>query len=121
MNPSGFDYTQDFDAYMTAPVTRPEIFSYEENADKTLPYFLSSYSRVTPMEDRATLVEELFKWEFDDDSYTSYHQNDVKFYKDYPHLKAKLDYLAKWTKQEFGYVYWEETLKNYAANNIQPW
>ena len=28
----------------------------------------------------------------------------------YPHLKAKYDFLADWTKQFFGYVYWEKML-----------
>ena len=121
LNPYGFDYTHDFDAYMTDSEIRPEIFSYAEGTDKTLPYFISNYSRVTPMEDRATLIEHLFSWDNDDDTFETYHQNDVESYKDYPHLKAKLDFLADWTKQEFGYVYWEETLKNFAASNKQPW
>ena len=119
LDPPGFSYTNDFDAYETSFNERTDIISYLNDADKTLPYFISTYSLVTPMEDRATLIENLFTWAYDDKTET-YHLNDVNFYKDYPHLKAKIDYLAEWTKQELGYVYWEEVLKNYEKNNIQP-
>ena len=119
LDPPGFSYTADFDAYASSYTERSDIISYMNDADKSLPYFISTYSLVTPMEDRATLIENLFTWAYDQDTDT-YHLNDVEFYKDYPHLKAKIDYLANWTKQEFGYVYWEEVLKNYKKNNIQP-
>ncbi|MBR4628584.1 MAG: hypothetical protein IKO47_12995 [Ruminococcus sp.] len=121
LNPAGFSYTQDFDGYSQNNTYRTDYFSYDKDADKSLPYFIGSYSIVTPMEDRATLIEELFEWKEDDESFTHFHQNEMNFYKDYPHLKAKLDFLADWTKQEFGYVYWEETLKNFKANPKQPW
>lgn len=123
LNPPGFEYTRDFDAYTNDSGERMEILQYSSEMDKNAPYFVSSYSVVTPMEDRATLIENLFTWTCDDENQEvwTYHQYGTEYYNDYPHLKAKLDYLGNWIKQEFGYVYWEETLKNIAASGKQPW
>ena len=30
----------------------------------------------------------------------------------YTHIKAKLDYMGEWIRPYFGYVYWEEMIKN---------
>lgn len=66
-------------------------------------YFARDYSIMTSYEDRATLIESLFSynyvWDKDTDKLTQIQK--------FPHLKAKLDYLAELSKQEFGYVYWE--------------
>ncbi|MBR4628351.1 MAG: hypothetical protein IKO47_11785 [Ruminococcus sp.] len=123
MNPYGFEYSNDFDGYATDTVQKPTTLEAADRNDNSQIYFISNYSTVTSMEDRATLIEELFEWDWDwvEGENPKYYQNSVEYYKDYPRLKAKLDYLANWTKQEFGYVYWEETLKNFAANDKSPW
>ena len=123
LNPPGFEYTNGFDAYTNDSGERMEILQYSDEIDKNAPYFVSSCSVVTPMEDRATLIEKLFNWTCDDENQEvwTYHQYGTEYYNDYPHLKEKLDYLGNWIKQEFGYVYWEETLKNIAASGKQPW
>ena len=112
LNPYGFSYTNDFDAYMEtcgSQYTTLSAIEYDEYKDYNAPYFISEYSLVTPREDRATLIEYLTGWRFDEN--TEYQFGTTEMNK-YPHLKAKLDFLADWTKQEFGYVYWEELLKN---------
>ena len=65
---------------------------------------------ITPYEDRATLIEQLFLREYDVSS-GNMKSLTIDELKKYPHIKAKLDFLASWSKQEFGCVYWEEMLK----------
>ena len=60
-------------------------------------------------EDRATLIETVFSWSFDD---KSGKKNGLAEMNKYPHIKAKLDMLAQWAKLEFGYAYWEEIVKD---------
>ncbi|SDB59078.1 hypothetical protein SAMN02910317_03115 [Ruminococcaceae bacterium FB2012] len=103
LNPEGFEYSKDFDGYADGEMSSDHIYGYDDD-----PYFARDYGKVTPLEDRATLIEMLFT-----DAY-----NDPAEYRDYiediteksPHLKAKIDFLADWTKQLFGYVYWEKML-----------
>lgn len=111
-NPDGFEYTQDLDDFATnntydfnAP-TLDNINSQKEPS-YDFPYFISDYSMITPMEDRATLIEHLLSLEFKDHS--NYMQLiDINEIKKYHHLNAKIKYLEEWSKQEFGYVYWEK-------------
>ncbi|MCR5817328.1 MAG: hypothetical protein K6F91_10620 [Ruminococcus sp.] len=113
-NPDDFVYTSDFDKYATDAEFNESLLEYAlsnrtGNTDDV--YFVSSYSTVTAMEDRATLIEQVTSIECDyDNDYADYlfgTQNLLK----YPHLKAKLDFLAEASKKEFGCVYWESIEK----------
>ena len=111
LNPAGHSYTHDFDGYATNTITDLNTLSQalmtESPNYKTI-YFARDYSHVTPMEDRATLIEALFTWSC---GWNTVNDPISEMYS-YPHLKAKLDYLANYSKQEFGYVYWEEMLQS---------
>ena len=115
MNPSGFVYTQDFDGYITESNDVYKTLSsvmWDEEKDYDGTYFISNYSIVTPMEDRATLIEQLFQCDYSFDPVDGdYPRYGTKLIADYPHLKEKLDYLKKWISVEFTYTYWEEMLK----------
>ena len=102
LNPEGFNYSSDFSSYGEGNADGDLVYG-----DSDDPYFARDYSKLTPLEDRATLIELLFTDAYDDPAeYRDY----IKDIADHPHMKAKYDYLADWTKQLFGYVYWEETL-----------
>ena len=101
LNPEGFSYSTNFEGYDEGDAASKYVYSADND-----PYFYREYSKVTPMEDRATLIEGLFTDAYSDsDDYMTYIE-DIQ--NKCPHLKAKLDYLAEWTKQLFGYVYWEK-------------
>ncbi|MBP3798229.1 MAG: dockerin type I repeat-containing protein [Ruminococcus sp.] len=70
-------------------------------------YFIEEYSLTNSKEDRATLIGFMYPSSTQSGNYTM----DEEIEK-YPHLKAKLDYLGEWSKQYFGYVYWDEMIKN---------
>ena len=113
-NPDDFIYTSDFDKYATDAEFNESLLEYAlsnrtGNTDDV--YFVSSYSTVTAMEDRATLIEQVtsIEWDYDND-YADYLFGTKNISK-YPHLKAKLDFLAELSKKEFGYVYWESIEK----------
>ena len=107
LNPSGFDYDPDFDHYYEKDGLDQYILYHGGKRDEV--YFVSSYSTVTDKEDRATLIQFLFSPGDVKDfypEYDSYYQMACS----YPHLKDKLDEMAKWTEKVFGCVYWEEML-----------
>ena len=117
LNPKKFQYTSDFDGYITQETDNKYLMPYawETDIDYTKPYFVKSYSVVTPMEDRATLIEQVFT--FAGNEYeTITPENAVSEMNKYTHIKAKLDYLGEISKEVFGYVYWEEMLKAGYAN-----
>ena len=114
-DPDGFEYSYDFDDYAEnfgSDNTSPTIYSIPENSDTqySFPYFISDYSMTTPYEDRATIIEYLFLREYDA-SIGGIRSVDLDELKKFTHIKTKLDFLANWSKQEFGCVYWEEMLK----------
>jgi len=120
LDPEGFDYYYDFDSYANgerydgkAPLLLKDVYSIEKDHD--IPYFISDYSLLTPMEDRATIIEQMFMWYYDEDTDVSYLFGEDGIRK-YPHLAAKLDFLADWSEQEFGYVYWNKVLQNVEKN-----
>ena len=112
LNPQKFKYIRDFDKYATkgADLTYTMPAVWETEVDYSIPYFARDYSLVTPMEDRATLIERLFNY---DGSWNEDNQpvDAVEEMNKFPHIKAKLDFLAEISKNVFGYVYWEEMLK----------
>ena len=66
-------------------------------------YFVRAYSTVNDKEDRATLIELLHNGSLGEDCFSS-----AEAMKEYPHLKAKLDFMADRMRPVFGTVYWEE-------------
>ena len=103
LNPVDFSYTGDLDEYSDGNTENDQIYGDDDD-----PYFYSDYSKVTSLEDRATLIEELFS-----DAYSA-SPDDVTYIEDVqtkcPHLRAKYEYLAKWVSRLYGYVYWEKML-----------
>ena len=114
LNPENFIYTYDFDAYAEKRGTDPHIPTLYNTIEKTepqyeFPFFISDYSMVTPYEDRATLIEHLF-YNAGDSTYNHKWNLNSADLKNYPHLNAKYEFLENLSKQEFGYIYWEEML-----------
>lgn len=111
LNPEGFDYSTDFDAYATdcsdeqVEYTLDKVY-YDIEPDYEHPYFIWDYSKVTDMEDRATIIERLLSTEFDENG--EEQLIDPEKIKMYPHINAKIEFLENWTEQEFGYVYWDK-------------
>ena len=103
LNPEEFSYTCDYEGYDDGDAGTDHICGYDDD-----PYFYSEYGRVNPQEDRATLIEGLFINAYTDPPDVSGYIRDVS--EKYPHLKAKYEYLGRWTSQLFGYVYWEKML-----------
>ncbi len=111
LNPEGFEYSTDFDGYATD--CSEEQFElildnvyYTIEPDYEYPYFISDYSKVTDMEDRATIIERLLSTEIDVNG--EEHLIDLEKIKMYPHINAKIEFLENWTEQEFGYSYWDK-------------
>lgn len=116
LNPVGYEYPYDFDGYwekadndISTPTYYNAAVSGETRYD--FPYFISDYSMVTPMEDRATLIAQLFLWEYDvkTDRMCLTDEDELK---KYPHIRAKLECLERYSQQLFGYVYWHKMLEN---------
>ena len=116
LNPDGFSFTEDFDQYATSyggtPYSTLSGEEWNDEKDYDSIYFISDYSIVTPMEDRATLIEQLFQCDYSVDPVNDlYPRFGIKGMIEYPRLMAKLDYLENWMKSEFDYIYWREMLK----------
>ena len=103
LNPDDQSYTGDYDGYAAGDASNDRIYGYDDD-----PYFYSEYGRVTPQEDRATLIEGLFLNAYTDPPDVDGYIRAVS--EKYPHLKAKYEYLGRWTAQFFGYIYWEQML-----------
>ena len=103
LNPEGFGYTADFEAFAEGETENDNIYGLDDDA-----YFYRDYGKVSSLEDRATLIEGLFA-----DAYSA-SPDDMTYIEDVqkkcPRLRAKYEYLGKWTAQLFGYVYWEKML-----------
>lgn len=117
-NPRGFSYSQDFDGFAEGKYDSNNTFDGAPDSSGTIDfdavYFISYYSIVTGHEDRATLIERVLSRRTDPDTMELVY-NGINDVNKCPHLKAKLDFLAELSKKEFGYVYWEEVLKNIRA------
>ena len=115
-NPDGFEYLYDMDEYAKnadGDSSIPIFFnSFTDGKPQyDYPYFISDYSLTTPMEDRATLIEFLLDWYYDANK-DCMCLNDEEELKMFPHLRAKIEFLENWSKQEFGYIYWEKVRDN---------
>ncbi len=98
LNPDDFSYTYDLETYAEEAAKWSRYFLNGED-----PYFIDDYSTHDPKEDRAELIEALFKGTF-----ASTLSASLEKLEKYPHLKAKLDYMAREVKAYFGIVYWED-------------
>ena len=113
-------YAGAFDSYTWSEEYNPPDFeeyvydlsTFEEDSDKWSryilqsysddPYFYRSYSLVNDKEDRATLIETLYNKTLGDTPSES-----AEALRQYPHMRAKLDYMAEQVREVFGTVYWE--------------
>ncbi len=116
LNPEYFFYVYDTELYMSGAIDGSNTLHnimYETPVRYNDAYFAYQYSMINDKEDRATLIESLFSnW------YTWYWYDGTERlsqFSQYPHLQAKLDYLASCSEKEFGYVYWEEMLNQMKA------
>ena len=108
LNPTDFYYGMNFDSYYEN--NGAKSFILKADADFGSVYFTDYYSTTSPFEDRATIIETIFrpdnvKWFYP--KYDSYYELVCSC----PHLKAKLDYMAQKVNDTFGTVYWEECFK----------
>lgn len=108
LNPTDFYYGMNFDSYYEN--NGAKSFILKADADMTSVCFIDYYSTTSPFEDRATIIETIFrpdnvKWFYP--KYDSYYELVCSC----PHLKAKLDYMARKVNDTFGTVYWEECFK----------
>ena len=109
LNPPDFKYLRDYvenesadDSDTVWDVIGREIVDYN------IPYFARGYGTVNELEDRATLIEEIYRCAFGrdfDDPKEGYAEL-CRF----PHIKAKIDFLAQASEKVFGCVYWEKAI-----------
>ena len=110
-NPEGFEYFngdylngeepqgEEYEKYLSGYYSRKK--NYKNG------YFVRVYSETDPREDRATIMEIVCP----SSVMSGIYRMDEEIEK-YPHIKAKLDFMAEWSRQYFGYVYWDEMIKN---------
>ncbi len=102
--PEGFNYSYDSEGFITGSLASGNTIGSEEKKEDI--YFVNDYGKVSPFEDRATVIEQ-------------YMQEDVlepeQRVSAYPRLKAKAEFLAEWIKPYFGYVYFEKQQTEAAA------
>lgn len=113
LNPKGFSYLS-LDNY--AEANGKYIMLYYDDNPRENVYFARNYGFSNEMEDRATIMERVFETIYDPetDAMVSGYELVLK----HPHLKAKLDEMAKLVKEGFGSVYWEDIYKVGNLNDI---
>lgn len=84
LNPENYEYTHNYN--------EQDIF---ENNDLKDEWFVIGYSIINEMEDRATVIEALFRY-------------DPDWWNQHPHIQKKLDFLIDAAKPIFGNVYFYE-------------
>ena len=102
LNPEGFTYSYDFEAYATEGLA-DDLYDYLLWSEQD-PYFIRDYSMTNDMEDRATMIESLYDVYYNENMEETSNYDRVM---SYPHLKAKLDFMAERTEKVFGSVYWQ--------------
>ncbi|MBR2824549.1 MAG: hypothetical protein IKE24_12805 [Clostridia bacterium] len=90
LNPDGFHYSEDY--------FLDDIWTQAEAKDD---WFVRGYSIVNEMEDRATVIEAIFR--YDDD-----------WWDQHPHIRAKRDVLLAAAEPVFGNVYFQESTRQFA-------
>ena len=104
LQPEGFNYSYDSEGFITGSLASGNTIGSEEKKEDI--YFVNDYGKVSPFEDRATVIEQ-------------YMQEDVlepeQKVSAYPRLKAKAEFLAEWIKPYYGYVYFEKQQTEAAA------
>ena len=100
LNPKDFEYQGDYDNYLDQ--NYKEEYTAELGSRDTA-YFDSSYGMINYDEDLATLIARLLYERFmaPVGSYT-----EEEMFSNYPHIKAKLDFLGKRYESYFGSVFW---------------
>ena len=115
LNPSDFKYLDEYKKYIDADYSDTlEAVDEGKSLDYSVAYFAGSYSFVNELEDRAKIIEEVYRWAFASD-----YKDPKKAYAEicrYTHIKAKIDFLAQASKSVFGCVYWEEAIKTAPLN-----
>ena len=101
LNPENFEYSNDTETYYK----NDNYYKLTLDMAGYDAYFIKIYSTNTELEDRATIVEEILTDYYTNDLYSE--PDSLSHLKKCPHIKAKIDYMAKHTKSVFGSVYWE--------------
>ncbi|WP_295153767.1 dockerin type I domain-containing protein [uncultured Ruminococcus sp.] len=115
LNPEDFEYYSG--DYSIGDTPQGEMYEkylsecYSDNKNYENGYFIRDYSENAPKEDRATILEFLNPADVNN----VFYDMDEELAK-YSHIKAKLDYMGKWIEPYFGYIYWEEMIKNKAVS-----
>ncbi|WP_028510193.1 hypothetical protein [Ruminococcus sp. NK3A76] len=102
LNPDDFSYIENFNEVRIVETPYDKYVLEQDGSD---PYFTLKYSMNTPYEDRATLIESLYNGKI---APTPAEAVEV-INKEYPHLKAKLDYMAEKMKTNMGVVSWPDS------------
>ena len=100
LNPPDFAYTQDFETYYQRTDIDQYLMGWSED-----PWFAQTYSTVTPMEDRSTLVETMLQDYYDPETYG--YETSIAWVCSFPHLRAKVQAMHDAVEQVFGECYWE--------------
>ncbi|MBP5655439.1 MAG: hypothetical protein J6X33_07980 [Clostridiales bacterium] len=103
LNPPKFKYANNFEDYGNGDVYK---YTMDTFYDGTTPdaYFGRIYGTVNPKEDRATIVETFMGYggSYDSDRYSSA----LEALQQYPHIMAKIEYMADACERVFGFRYW---------------
>lgn len=102
LNPDDFSFIENFNEVRIVETPYDRYVLEQDSSD---PYFTLKYSMNTPFEDRATLIESLYNGKI---APTPAEAVEV-INKEYPHLKAKLDYMAEKMKTNMGVVSWPDS------------
>ena len=95
-NPEGFVYAHNYESHGSEDTDYMNtLYDFNKTGEA---YFVDTYSRVAPDEDRATLIEQLMR---EDELEPEYRVSSSSI------LQAKAKFLADWIKPYFGYVYFE--------------
>ena len=103
LNPPKFKYADDFENYGGGDLYQ---YTLDPIYDGTTPdaYFGRIYGTVNPKEDRATIVETFmgFGGSYNGEMYSS----SLEALQQYPHIMAKIEYMADACERVFGGKYW---------------
>jgi len=103
LNPPGFKYGDDFEHYYDYDHYEYVLDGYFDGTTKEA-YFGRVYGTVNEREDRATVVESFVGGvpNYDKEKYSSA----LEALSQYPHFKAKIDYIEEVLMRVYGEVYW---------------
>ena len=102
LDPEGFEYSNDIDAYRNGNYDSQNTLEGDGEA-----WFIRDYSKVNSHEDRATVIEQVM---------TADPSVPESLVSNHPKLLAKAEFIAEWIKPYFGYVYFEDRLNGSASD-----